>query len=221
MTDVDAQPGAQSEAQPGGPGGPGGRPDAPSDYQLLLPDGWFRIDLDPERREGAVDALVERQFRGVDDAPIVKQQVREELRGRALDAYRNGGIELYMSLQAAGGLTVPASLLVTLVPQESLGSGVPVDELAGFLAERGGPAEYEVTVEDLPAGTSVRTRARTVPPADDPSGSALPVTSVDYHVPVPGSEAYLLLSFSTPLDPIADAMADLFDAVALSLKWSA
>ncbi|MFI9105894.1 hypothetical protein ACIGXA_35855 [Streptomyces fildesensis] len=195
--------------------------ESPSDYRLLLPDGWFRIDLDPERREGAVDALVERQFRGIDDAPIIKQQVRDELRGRALEAYRNGGIELYMSLQSAGALTVPASLLVTLVPRESLGSGVPVDDLAGFLAERGGPDGYQVTVEDLPAGSSVRTRARTVPAADDPSGSALPVTSVDYHVPVPGSEAYLLLSFSTPLDPIADAMADLFDAVALSLKWSA
>ncbi|MCZ4121384.1 hypothetical protein [Streptomyces sp. H39-S7] len=211
MTAVDAQRDAQ----------PGAQPDAPSDYQLLLPDGWFRIDLDPERREGAVDALVERQFRGIDDAPIVKQQVREELRGRALEAYKNGGIELYMSMQAAGALTVPASLLVTLVPKESLGSEVPVDDLAAFLAERGGPAEYQVTVEELPAGTAVRTRARTVPAADDPSGSALPVTSVDYHVPVPGSEAYLLLSFSTPLDPIADAMADLFDAVALSLKWSA
>lgn len=192
--------------------------DSPSDYQLLLPDGWFRIDLDPERRAGAVDALVERQFKGIDDAPILKQQVREELRGRALEAFRNGGIELYMSLQTAGPLTVPASLLVTLVPEE--GPGVPVDELAGYLAERGGPAEYEVTVEELPAGQSVRTRARTVPAADDPSGNTLPVTSVDYHVPVPGSGAYLMLSFSTPLDPIADAMADLFDAVALSLKWS-
>jgi hypothetical protein len=29
----------------------------------------------------------------------------------------------------------------------------------------------------------------------------------------------LLLSFSTPMDPIADAMVALFDAIAGSLRW--
>jgi hypothetical protein len=57
------------------------------------------------------------------------------------------------------------------------------------------------------------------PAPDDPADTGLPVTSVDWHIPVPGAEAYLLLSFSTPLDPVADLMADLFDAVAHSLTW--
>ncbi|HEY5834539.1 hypothetical protein [Streptomyces sp.] len=79
--------------------------DAPSDYTLLLPSGWFRIDLAPDGRAAAVAALVERQFQGLDDAPLLKAQAREELAVRAEEAYRNGGIELHLSLRAAGPLT--------------------------------------------------------------------------------------------------------------------
>jgi hypothetical protein len=42
---------------------------------------------------------------------------------------------------------------------------------------------------------------------------------LDYQLPVPGTEAHLLLTFSTPLVEIADAMVELFDAVAASLTW--
>lgn len=193
------------------------RGDAPSDYTLLLPSGWFRIDLDPAHREGSVAALVERQFLGLDDAPLLKAQAREELGAHAEEAYRNGGIELYLSLQTAGPLTVPASLLVTLAAAPHPGTVRPA-ELAAHLAGTG-PVGREVSVAELPSGPAVRVRARTVPAPEDPSGNTLPVTSVDYHLPVPGSETYLLLSFSTPLDPVADPMADLFDAVAHSLTW--
>jgi hypothetical protein len=201
-----------------------GRPDgdsaaggeAPSDYTLLLPSGWFRIDLDPDRRDMAVAALVERQFKGLDDAPLLKAQVREELGRQAEEGYHNGGIELYLSLQSAGPLTVPGSLLITLATAPHPGL-VPPDELAAHMS--GGLADRAVSVAELPAGRAVRVRARNVPAPDDPSGNTLPVTSVDWHVPVPGSEAYLLLSFSTPLDPVADQMAELFDAVAHSLTW--
>ncbi|HEY5834536.1 hypothetical protein [Streptomyces sp.] len=204
MTVADAETGA-------------GAPNEPTDYWLMLPDGWFRIDLDSERRAAAVAALVERQFQGLDDAPLLKAQAREELAVRAEEAYRNGGIELYLSLQAAGPLTVPAALLITLVPSQRPGATAPED-LAAYLSEHG-PVGQEISVEELPTGRAVRVRTRSVPAPDDPSGNTLPVTSVDYRLPVPGTEAYLLLSFSTPLDPVADAMADLFDAVALSFRW--
>jgi hypothetical protein len=46
------------------------------------------------------------------------------------------------------------------------------------------------------------------------------VTSLDLHVPVPDSSAWLLLSFSTPLAPLADALVGMFDAVAGTLRWT-
>ncbi|MEU9411899.1 hypothetical protein AB0E08_40260, partial [Streptomyces sp. NPDC048281] len=91
-------------------------PASPADYRLLLPDGWFRVRIDPEGRERSVDALADRQFAGVDNAPHLKRQLRDELLNQASAAYRDGGIELYLSLQQAGPLTIPASLLITLLP---------------------------------------------------------------------------------------------------------
>jgi hypothetical protein len=181
-------------------------PAPPSDYRLILPDGWFRIDLEPGTREKAATALIERQFRGADNIPHLKAEARDRLLATAADAYRNGGIELYVSLQAAAGMPLPAALVVTLMPPQASGHGsVSPELLAAKLSARGS----EVTLAELAAGRAVRVRRY------DP-----PVTSLDLHVPVPDSSAWLLLSFSTPLAPLADALVGMFDAVAGTLRWT-
>ncbi|MFF5143912.1 hypothetical protein ACFY6U_29980 [Streptomyces sp. NPDC013157] len=198
-------------------------PASPADYRLLLPDGWFRVRIDPEGRERSIDALVDRKFEGVDNAPHLKRQLRDELLAQATAAYRDGGIELYLSLQQAGPLTIPASLLITLLhPAPGTAQPDPT-ELARRLSA---DMDAEATVVELAAGTAVRVRRETgqpdtLAPAGAP-GSAdevLPSVTVDYQLPVPGSAAHLLLTFSTPLLQIADAMVELFDAVAGSLTW--
>lgn len=176
----------------------------PSDYQLVLPDGWFLIDLEPGTREKAAAALIERQFRGADNVPHLKAEARDKLLATAADAYRNGGIELYVSLQAAAGLPLPAALVVTLTPPAADDRVTVTPEV---LAAR--LSGEEVTIIELPAGRAVRARRFDAP-----------VTSLDLHIPVPGSSAWLLLSFSTPLVPLADALAGLFDAIAGTLRWT-
>ncbi|MFG3171538.1 hypothetical protein [Streptomyces sp. NPDC048200] len=196
----------------------------PADYQLLLPEGWFRLSIDPERRERSVDALLERQFDGIDNAPHIRREVRGALLEQATAAFQDGGIELYISLQQAGPLTIPASLLVTLVPMPS-GVRMPtVQELARSLSDEN--PEREVTVVELAAGTAVRVRRLMGGPdhpapagASGDAGQTLPSVTSDYQLPVPATEAHLLLTFSSPLVQIADAMLELFDAVAGSLKW--
>lgn len=192
----------------------------PADYRLLLPDGWFRLSIEPERRERSVDALLARQFEGTDNAPHIKRQMRDALVEQAAAAYEDGGIELYISLQQAGPLTIPASLLVTLLPplQDSLSIG----EVAGRLSD----GQADVSVVELPSGTAVRVRRATGQPDQPaPAGApgstdqVLPSVTVDYQVPVPGTDQSLLLTFSTPLVQIAEAMVELFDAVAGSLQW--
>ncbi|WP_260474337.1 hypothetical protein [Streptomyces sp. WAC 04229] len=81
-----------------------------------MPEGWFRLDIAPERRERSVDALVNRRFEGTDNVPHIKRQLRQDLLAQAAAAFREGGIELCLSLQQAGPLTIPASLLVTFLP---------------------------------------------------------------------------------------------------------
>ncbi|MET8447746.1 hypothetical protein [Streptomyces sp. NPDC005209] len=189
----------------------------PADYRLLLPDGWFRILLDPpEQRDKAVDALVERQFHGIDNAPHLKEDLRKDLRRRAAKAHRSGGIELYLSLQEIGPFTIPASLLVTLAPLRHA-APLPLDALAETLsAADGGTA----SVEELPSGPAVRVRRLIRQPGEEDARQVHHSLSLEYHVPVPGTAAFLLLTFSTPLEQIADAMAELFDAIAASLTWT-
>ncbi|MDT3724307.1 hypothetical protein ROS62_05155 [Streptomyces sp. DSM 41972] len=193
----------------------------PSDYRLLLPDGWFRILLDPEQRDRSVDALVERRFQGIDNAPHLKDEMRADLRRRAAEAYHGGGIELYLSFQEAGPLTIPASLLVSLAPLRGPEPLSPHDLAAAF-AKGAEPDEDDtkVSVEELAAGTAVRVRSATRPTERERQEGQRASVSVEYHVPVPGSAQYLLLTFSTPLEPVADAMAGLFDAIASSLTWT-
>jgi hypothetical protein len=199
----------------------------PADYQLLLPEGWFRVHIAPERREQSVDALVERQFKGIDNAPQIKAQLRQDMLRQAARAFEEGGIELYLSLQQAGPLTVPASLLVALGLPPQGGRLPSLDDLAGRLAADGKDSR-EVSVVELPAGPALRVREEYNPVVDRPPTAetekdadyALPSLTLDYQVQVPRAEAILLLTFSTPLVQIADAMVDLFDAVAGSLSWT-
>ena len=198
-------------------------PAPPADYRLLLPDGWFRVRIDPKGRARSIDALVDRKFEGVDNAPHLKRQLRDELLAQATAAYQDGGIELYLSLQQAGPLTIPASLLITLVRPAPGTAPLDPTELARRLSA---DPDAEATVTELAAGTTLRVRRLTgQPDTPAPAGApgsadeALPSVTVDYQVPVPGTAARLLLTFSTPLVQIADAMVELFDAVAGSLTW--
>lgn len=143
---------------------------APADYRLLLPEGWCRILLDSDVRNRSVEALVERQFNGIDNAPHLKEALSADLR-RAAKAYRSGGIELYLSLQEAGPFTVPASLLVTLAPLRHA-EPLPPEDLARALAAEAEPGETpEVSVEELAAGAAVRVRRRTKQPSPDSGGA--------------------------------------------------
>ncbi|MFF4898280.1 hypothetical protein [Streptomyces sp. NPDC001068] len=180
----------------------------PSDYGLLVPDGWFRIPLEPGSWKSPIRALADRVFDGQDDAVLLKREFAKAVGARAEEGYENGGVELYISTASIGPVPLSCSLLVTVAPA---GEDLRL-EARGRL--------QEITDVVLPfAGPATTRRTRKVPDAEDPTGNRLPVTVVDYAVRVPNTGAVLLLTFSTSLDMFADAMTDLFDAVAKSLHW--
>lgn len=47
-------------------------PGVPRDCQIVLPDGWYRIPLEPGPRERAIRELVTRQFTGLRNVPRLK-----------------------------------------------------------------------------------------------------------------------------------------------------
>jgi hypothetical protein len=176
-------------------------------YRLVLPGGWFAIDLDPGRRERAVAALAERQFAAPDNAPHLKAQARQELLARARAAYEAGGLEMFLSTQQVAGIPLAASLVIFLVPPPGP-QAVTAEELAASLSGEG----RQVRVADLPAGTAVWVLKRT----ETTDGTA---ATLEVFVPVPRGGGWLLLAFSAPLGPLAPAMTRLFDAIAATLRW--
>lgn len=180
-------------------------------YRLVVPGGWFTVDLDPNQREQSVRALVERQFAGIDNAPHLKAQAREELLAKAAAAYNAGGLDMFLSMQKVAGIPISASLVVFLVPPPKDGPKANAEQLADTL--RG---DYRrVSMVSLPAGKSVRV-LRAAP--DDAAPDAA-TTTLEVFVPTPGSGAWLLLAFSAPLGPLAPAMTKLFDAICTTLRW--
>ena len=173
----------------------------PRDYMIVLPEGWYRIPLEPGPRERAIRELVNRQFGGLSNVPRLKTQLRQLLTERAEAAWRVGGIELYLSLMTAGPLPLAASLVITLIPPPPSGP-LTAEELA---AGRGTP-DRSAEMKELGAGAAVFSQPQP--------------GSLDVHLRVPGSGAWLLLSFATPVEALAEPMRTLFTAIAETLRWT-
>ncbi|CAL9494951.1 hypothetical protein [Streptomyces sp. enrichment culture] len=191
----------------------------PTDYNVVVPDGWFQLALEPEDRDRAIVALAELTFRGQDNAPHLKKQFMQDLQRKTKDAYRVGGTELYLSTMTIGPVPLASSLLISVPGPGEWPETSDVAALAEHLADRRGDEEISV-VELSVAGSAVRHRRREAPDASRQLGNTLPTTTLTYYVPIPATTRWLLLNFSTPVDQLADQMVALFDTVAGTLHWA-
>lgn len=140
-----------------------------------------------------------------------------ELQRTAKDAYQAGGIELYLSTLTIGPLPLSSSLLVSFPMPGSMPSSANVHTIAETLRQSGA----DITLVTLTAaGKAVRELRTEVASPGTQLGNELPTTTVKYYVPIPAADEWLIMSFSTPLDPLAKQMVGLFDAVADTLHWS-
>ncbi|MEU8978901.1 hypothetical protein [Streptomyces sp. NPDC048309] len=200
----------------------------PQGYNLITPEGWFQIPLNPEERDRSISALAERQFNGLDNAPLLKSEFMRDLQKKARDSYALGGTELYLSTLTIGPVPLASSLLISVPAPDEWPSISDVDEMSEHLADRASQnsshkAEggYELTVVELAvAGRAVRQRRREAADPTAQMGNTLPTTTLTYYVPIPASALWLLMNFSTPVDPLADQIVELFDVVAGTLHWT-
>ncbi|WP_234533866.1 hypothetical protein [Streptomyces shenzhenensis] len=194
-------------------------PAPPSDYRLAVPEGWERIVLDPERWAHRIDKVVKRGLRRTKAGPRLEAALAERMREQAEAAHANGGVEMYVMNQVLGQVPVSAGLVVTVLRPPPGTEAGDLGDITRSLALRA--TAEDVTLVDLPAGPAVRHRYVRRPSPDDPDGNKLPVTHLDVCLAVPHSDQRLLLSFSTPMEPLADALVGLFDSVARTLQWMA
>lgn len=174
----------------------------PRDFILLLPPGWIRIPIDG--REGPrAAALATAKVSGLPEPQ--RSQAREQLQRTIKTALRQarqaGGTDVLMSMAAWDGVPIAASCLVSYVDQ---GTPVPLDMLAEDLSADGGDTRL-VEIAKRPA-----VRQRHVDP---------PVTRLDYMMTLPGKPGLFTFAFSTPMEPLADALVMLFDSIMESLRW--
>ncbi|MFD5570748.1 hypothetical protein [Streptomyces cadmiisoli] len=174
----------------------------PSDYRLLVPRDWFRIDLTRERWRGQLKTFVDKEFAGSGSSPQVARGIWATLRNTAENGLAHGALEFYLRTESPDDATPPASLLISWPPVPR-GLAPTPDELAETLGRRAAPGT-EVDVVDLPPGRTVRVRTE---------------TNLDFHLHMPGGAGYLHLAFSTPLSGTQGPMGNLCEAMAHSVRW--
>lgn len=191
----------------------------PRDFAVLLPPGWVRIKLDGSEPV-VLASLVAAKVATVD--PAQREEARalltRTLGGALRDARAAGGLDVLISVAQSHGVPIAASCLITYLDRD--GEKVPLDGLLMELAARGG----QVTGTGIAGGPAIRHQYVIQPPDGSlPAGEdavATRVTMVDYFLPLPGRPGLLVLSFSTPVEPLAEALVMLFDAIAESLRWT-
>ncbi|MFD5516102.1 hypothetical protein [Streptomyces sp. NPDC127066] len=174
---------------------------APSDYRLLVPRDWFRVDLTHDRWRRQLKTFVDKESEGNRVPAEAARNLWATLRNTAEGSLAQGGLEFFLKTESTGS-ALPASLLISLA-MTPRGLAPTPDDLASELTRRM-DSDAEVDVRELPAGGTVR---------------AITQTAMDFHVCMPGGVGYLHLAFSMPLSGTDSPMGDLCDAMAHSLRW--
>ena len=211
--------------QPGSPvsGSSGSitKPGGPYDFRLALPATWIRLDLNPRSRKDNIDKLVRERLAAEPNAKKYWRAVASLLDQVAVQAVDSGAVRAWLYTDRIGDKPLSATLLVSIAPFNSHREGMaPVDLISERLSRHGaaGGRSSSTSIVDLPTGLGVRFRRRL--PVDIPgAGKSVEAETVQYWVPVPGVDAVLVLSFSSPILPLAESFVELFDAIAGTLQW--
>ena len=199
------------------------RPDeAPSlevanEFRIAAPANWFRLDLDPRTYRANIRKMIDQRLGSGPDYEDSRRELFELLERFTSAAIAQGAVQAFLLSDRIGDRPMAASLVCTVTATP----GMPVldDVAAGLRAAARRGAYSEVKIVELPAGLCVRTLSRRKADLPDTSAPTVEVETVQHFFVVPGRDALLLLSFSTPDLALSDAFGELFDAMAASLTW--
>lgn len=210
-------------------------------YRLVLPDGWVRLPADPVALRPAVRRWLSGRFAG--QSRDATAQLRRELEQELVELADRGAevraVDLLLLTLDVADRPLSGSCVVSVLPL-ALSEPEQLAELAE--AARGDALSSEVV--PLGAGSGVRV-VRDEHPVETPAvltgrqseraaavvrelvgpdavtAPTQPPTSraVDVFVPVPDVDLTLLLSFSTPVRPLFDALTELFTAIAATVQF--
>jgi hypothetical protein len=198
---------------------------APTGYTLVPPPGWDMIPL----REGTNEAIKRIVDNSVDELPDdiprddltrARMELIKRLKRVARQARETRAMDLHLPVERVDGMALPASFIVSeplTAPAVGLDSGLILSSLRPDASQ-----SEEVTIDGA-AGFRVDGVAQ--PDADRDIEFAS--RRVEYILQIPNSAPpkWLTVSFSTiadgrPDSELSDILADLFDAVMTTFRWS-
>ncbi|WP_419995871.1 hypothetical protein [Streptomyces boninensis] len=169
----------------------------PSDYGLLVPREWFRVDLVRDGWRPQLKTFTDHHTSGLDAER--RQRLWRSLCAAAEAGVARGGLEFYLLPGLGPEAPVAASLIVSVLPPpvEAVARDALLADLATRHGERAAPVQ-------LDAGPAVAVES-----AD----------GLDVYVPMPdGVGGCLVLTFDSAAGPLPE-LSRLYRAIAGSLRW--
>jgi hypothetical protein len=173
------------------------------DFVVALPPGWVRIPLDGrEKARAAALATAKTSNLPQPGRRAAQQKLATAIRHALNQAYTASGTDILLSLAEFNGIPIIASCLISYAEHDK---PVSLDDLSRELNQQ---ANGEITTPRVAGHPAVRHHY-----TEDL------MTRIDYHTCVPGRTGLITFAFSAPTGPLADAMTQLFDAMATTLRW--
>ena len=210
-------------SSPGGTVQPGVTPSPyPERMSIILPAAWKVIDLDPATRDRSMKRLIRQAVGSADSLAVYRRWAERAYRSMITEATESGAFFAATYDEQIAGRPLSASLLVFIgrLPLGAHGAPVTVDEMVRTLAEPG-PGETAVqppTVVELGLGPATRSRVRIVSEIPE-SDRTVPVDLTRFFLPRADWDRLMVMAFSTAILPASDALAELFDQIALGARW--
>ncbi|SDH23705.1 hypothetical protein [Microbacterium sp. 77mftsu3.1] len=192
-----------------------------------LPGTWLAIDpRDEEASFDRVDAAV-RDVAGVaDDAAAARRRLRDQLRTVVGSARASGAQGVFLCLEVAPGVRLPATLTVHAPSAMSMTPAIGTASAAVLDTLHRGLQTLEVAGIDTavrvpaPDGGALRIHRRVDETVEGaPVEAPVQRLEVDYWFAVPGSKRVVLASFAAPLGHLHDATLNLFDSIAAAARF--
>lgn len=199
---------------------------------FALPGTWLAIDpRDEEASFDRVDAAVRDIVGAADDAATARRRLRDQLRTVVEAARTSGAQGVFLCLEVAPGVRLPATLTVhapsamSMTPAVGTASAAVLDTLHRSLQTLEVAGIDTAVRVPAPDGGALRIHRRIAETAEVTPAEAPPVRTpvqrleADYWFAVPDSKRVVLASFATPLGHLQDAMLNLSDSIAAAARF--
>lgn len=193
-----------------------------------MPADWISLDLSETALRSArrlVDRLVELSPAHADGTDAAAAECEErgrvsaELRDAVRTARRHGTVLAALWSSTWQGQTAAASVMATITPLRDGGAldlEQVVDSVGGRGTADGTSTLLRSALVDLRAGPALRVHKFNVVHS---LGRRQETELVQFYLLVPGRAALATVSFSTPTLDVAEALIELFDLMANTLRW--